>query len=338
MIRRLISVSAVVVALPIAVLTAPIWLTLAIVADVVGRLWRFPSLRLGLFGIVYLVHQWAAVALACWLVPVERLTGRSQLLRYRDVQLWWAASLLRWSRRLLGVDFKIEDSDISDFPAGRFVLLSRHASMVDAALPMVLVVGHADRRTHYVLKDELLWDPAIGTFGPLLGNHFVARGSRTEDDLDGIARLAANAAPNSGMVIFPEGTYSTGQARHRILRSLNRKVSAGELEPDVLEQVNRLENLLPPKPAGTVTMLTNRPDADVVILGHVGLEGVAHLRGLRHRLPLRKPVVVRWWVHPRGELPTDPEQLEDWLQDRWVELDRWVTDALGRTSLGRCQQ
>ncbi len=334
MARRLISITAMFVALPLAVATAPIWIVLAVAADVVGRLWRFPTVRLGLFFLVYLVHQWAGVGWAAWLTVRQRLSGRPDLADFRDTQLWWAASLLRWARRLLNVDFSIDhaSNDLESLPPGPFAVLSRHASMVDAVLPIVLVVGQMRRYAHYVLKDELLWDPSINIYGQRLGNWFVTRGSRTEDDLEGIAQLASDAQPNSGLVIFPEGTYATPSNRRRVISSLTRKVEAGELEAEVVEYANRLKALLPPKPAGTMALLANRPDADVVLLGHVGLEGVAEVRGLRRRLPLSHPVAIRWWTYQRSQIPDDLDKLEAWLQQRWLELDRWVADTLAGRS------
>jgi hypothetical protein len=109
---------------------------------------------------------------------------------------------------------------------------------------------------------------------------------------------------------------------------LTGKVNNGELEADVLEQARKLQHLLPPKPAGALTLLANRPDADVVVVGHVGLEGVAELKGLRSRLPLEHPVAIRWWSYQRRELPSTPDHLEGWLQQRWIEVDQWVTGHL----------
>lgn len=322
MLRRLVSIAAVGITLIAAVITAPIWIPLAVAADVVSRLWRFPTLRLAAFAMVYLAHQWVGIARAVQISVASRLTRRSSLPAERDVQAWWATSLLQWAKRLLGVDF--EPVDLSNIPTGSFILLSRHASMVDAVLPIVLICGHLKRYAHYVLKDELLWDPVINIFGRRLGNQFVTRGSRTDADLDGIARLATGALPDSALVIFPEGTYATPRNRKRVLESLRRKVGSGELEPDVVAYAEKLDHLLPPKPAGSLALLAHRPDADVVILGHVGLEGMADLAGFRRRLPLRQPIAVRYWVHARSELPSDPEGRENWLRQRWIELDEWI--------------
>jgi hypothetical protein len=93
-------------------------------------------------------------------------------------------------------------------------------------------------------------------------------------------------------------------------------------------RAEQLRALLPPKPAGTLALLGGRPEADVVVVGHVGLEGVAQLRGLRRRLPLTEPVVVRWWTHRRHELPADEAGLAAWLHHRWEELDHWVPSRL----------
>ena len=322
MLRRLISITAVGIVLPLAVVTAPIWIPLTVAADLVSRLRRFPTLRLALFTVVYLAHQWIGIARAVQISVASRLTRRTGLPAERDVQAWWAVSLLRWAQRLLGVDF--EPMDLSRLPSGSFILLSRHASMVDAVLPIVPICGHLKRYAHYVLKDELLWDPVINIFGRRLGNQFVARGSRTDADLDGIARLAAGALPDSALVIFPEGTYATPRNRRRVLESLRRKANNGELESDVVAYAEKLDHLLPPKPAGTLALLAHRPDADVVVLGHVGLEDMADLSGFRRRLPLQQRIAVRYWVHRRQDVPSDPHEGEQWLRERWVELDQWI--------------
>ncbi len=327
MLRRLVSITAVGIALPVAVLTAPIWIPLTVAADLVSRLWRFPTLRLAAFGVVYLAHQWVGITRAVEISLTSRLSRRSGLPAERDVQAWWATSLLQWAQRLLGVRF--DPVDLSDLPTGSFILLSRHASMIDAVLPIVLICGHLNRYAHYVLKDELLWDPVINIFGKRLGNQFVGRGSRTDADLDGIARLADGALPDSALVIFPEGTYATDRNRRRVLASLNRKVDSGELDAEVVAYAEKLDHLLPPKPAGTLALMTHRPDADIVILGHVGLEDMADVGGFRRRLPLRHPIRVRHWVHARGDVPVADLEREDWLRRQWIELDRWI-DSVDR--------
>ncbi len=317
--RRIISITAVFIGLPIWIALSPLWLVVSIAADIVGGLWRFPTLRLCVFFIAYLGHEWAGIAAAAWLWVFGSFGRNLNLDAHRRVQAWWATSLLRWAGRLLGVQLNFDRE--TDFPAGNFIILSRHASMVDAIIPAALVADKLQRFVHYALKRELRWDPSLDLFGARLRNHFVARGNDTRIEEEAIYQMALTAEPDSALVIFPEGTYSTPETRARVLKSLR---TQGNHE--VIERAEKLEALLPPKPAGTLALLRGRPDAEVVVVGHVGLEGVAELRGLRKRLPLLEPVIIRWWTHPRDELPQSEEELAEWLSLRWMELDRWILD------------
>lgn len=320
MVRRLGTFTAVIVALPIWFISAPIWVSISLLADLAGRLFRFPTIRLGLAVGIYLMHEWVGMTAAGWLWLTGRFGRNLNLDAHRRVQGWWASSLLRWADRLLGVRLELDDLD--EFPEDRFIVLSRHASMADAVIPARLIAGDLDRFVHYVLKRELRLDPNLDLFGTRLGNYFVERGADTDREAAAIRALAERALPGSALVIFPEGTYATPTTRRRVLASLERKG-----DPQLLARAQALEALLPAKPAGTEAMLAGRPDADVVILGHVGLEGVANVRGLRRRLPLRHPVVVQWWLHRRSELPSESGKYADWLNDRWDELDRWVVST-----------
>lgn len=320
--RKLTSWGVAVLALPLAIVSAPIWVPLSALADLVGRLRRFPTVRLGLFAVIYLAYQWAAMALATWLWLIGGLGRNLDKTAHRKVQAWWAGALLGWARRLLGVE--LDFGDTSDLPSDTFILASRHASMVDAVLPIPLICTRLGRFAHYVLKDQLRWDPAIGLFGGRLGNEFVTRGRNTADDLAAVRSMAQRALDRSVIVIFPEGTYATDRSRKRILDSLRRRFERGELEAVVLKRAEGFRRLLPPKPGGFNQLLAAQPDADVVILGHVGLEGVAQLRGLRRRLPLSEPVTVRWWVHPRSQVPDGEQAVSNWLYQQWQRLDTWV--------------
>lgn len=320
--RRVVTIGAVGLMLPLWTVLTPVWVVASVVVDVASRLPRLPTLRLCAFAAVYLIHEWVAVVAAAWLWLTGSFGRRLDMPAHRELQAWWATSLLRWAGRLLGV--RLDLGDPATFPTSRFILLSRHASMVDAVIPIILVAGLVRRYVHYVVKRELRWDPALDVFGTRLGNHFVSRGRNTEAEEAAITELAAEARPDSALVIFPEGTYATPQSRQRVLRSLRRLGDAA-----VVDRAEALQALLPPKPAGTLALLRGRPEADIVVVGHVGLGGVAQLRGLRHRLPLSQPVVVRWWSHRRRELPATEEAQADWLAERWRELDRWVIETRG---------
>ncbi len=327
--RRLLTIPAVLVALPLLVLTSPVWLVGGALVDLMTGLRRLPTVRLGLFAVVYLAHEWAGVAAAGALWIRERF--RAMVLRqqlhpvatthpYRRIQGWWASSLLRWAGRLVGL--RLELPDPTTLPTDSFILLSRHASMVDAILPADVVTKRLGRFAHYVIKAELRWVPNLDLFGHRLGNYFVARDADGDREAAAISRFARTALPDSALVIFPEGTYATPSTRARVIASLERRG-----DTPLAAYARSLQHLLPPKPAGTLALLAEQPHLDVVVLGHVGLEGVAHLTGLRRRLPLERPVVVDWWRFPRSDIPVDESSRIAWLNDRWRTLDAWVASV-----------
>lgn len=325
--RRLLSIGAVFIGIPLWLLLSPLWLVVALIADAVAGLKRLPTVRLCVYLLVYLCFELIGTVSAAWLW-IQGSAGRSlNLERHRAVQGWWASGLLRWAGRLLGIRLDLDDP--AKLPSDTFIVLSRHASMVDAVIPAAVITGQLHRYVHYVIKRELQWDPSIDLFGGRLGNHFVARGENTEAEEKAIADLASSALPKSALVIFPEGTYSTAKTRARVLKSIKKMGDQA-----LVERAETLKALLPPKPAGTLALLNAQPNADVVIVGHVGLGGVAELRGLRQRLPLTSPVTVRWWTHSRSELPNTEDGLTKWLGERWLELDRWVTETRGRGTTG----
>jgi 1-acyl-sn-glycerol-3-phosphate acyltransferase len=186
-------------------------------------------------------------------------------------------------------------------------------------LPLFLLTERPDRFVHYVMKRELRQVPNLDVYGHRLGNYFVSRSGDNGDEVKALADFASQALPDSALVIFPEGTYATPAKLDRVRRSLER-----DGDHHLLALANDLDHLLPPKPAGSLALLDSKPDLDVVILGHVGLEGMATIDGLRRRLPLSAPVVVRWWVHRRDSIPAGEEDRIAWLNHQWRTLDDWV--------------
>lgn len=332
--RRLLTVPLVLAALPVLLALAPVWLPLTVLADLVSRLFRFPTVRLMLALVVYVAHEWACMAALATLGLVHLVRRPAAdpevaLRPYRRIEGRWARSLVWWLGVLLGVRFDLPDGP--PLPTGRIVLLSRHASMADAVMPLWLITGRLDRWAHYVMKRELQFLPTLDLYGERLRNYFISREGDGEAEAAAIGALARSSLPGSALVIFPEGTYATPGRRLRVRRSLARRG-----DPALVELADGLRHLLPPKPAGTLALLEGAPDADVVILGHTGLEGVAELAGLRRGLPLHRPVTVRWWCHPRAELPeaAGEEAVIAWLNDRWRSLDRWIDRASAEAASG----
>lgn len=315
--RRLVTVPLVFLLVPLLVVLAPVVLVVGGVVDLIGGRRALPTFRLWLFAIVFVVHECGVALLAGWLW-LRGGFGRSlDLERHTRIQGAWVGSLLRWADRLL--DVKVQWPDAESIPDGKVVVLSRHASMIDAVIPGYLFPSRLGRPVHYVLKRELRWVPSIDVFGHRLGNHFINRNGETEREVAAIVELYEHGEPNAGIVIFPEGTYATPTTRERVLRSLERKGNA-----ELLRFAEGLEYLLPPKPAGALALLLRAED--VVIFGHVGLEGAAELKGLRHHLPAEQPIGTEAWPFHIADLPAHEEARIAWLREQWSALDRWVAD------------
>lgn len=320
--RRLFTIPRTLLTLLLVIVLLPVLIVGSLVYDVATRRFDWPTVRLALFGLVYLVHELVGMAGAFVLLLRGSFGDEPDHHRLRRRQAWLIKSLLAWGKRLVGV--RLDLPDLSTAPTGTTIVLSRHASMVDALLPAHLFVGKLDRSVHYVIKRELLTSPIFDIYGLALENHFVAReADKTQNEVAAIEQLSADARPASALVIFPEGTYATLKNRARVAASLKRRG-----ETAALALAEELSNLLPPKPTGTLAMLRSQPDATVLIIGHVGLEGMAEFAGLRSHLPSRQPIVVRWWQHAVADLPHDDEGRTAWLQDQWRRLDTWVADQL----------
>ena len=160
--------------------------------------------RLALFLWVYLAAEAGAIValFLAWAVPPRsRLVERT----YR-LQALWAAFLFGAARRLFSLRFDVEGADA--VAPGPIVVLMRHASIVDNLLPLFVAAPHG-LRLRYVLKRELLSDPAIDIAGGRLPNCFVLRGADdAEAEIARVRALAAGLGPDEGVLIYPEGRAS----------------------------------------------------------------------------------------------------------------------------------
>ncbi len=315
--RRLVSIPVVMLLLPLCLLLTPVALLYSLGSDLRGGRTALPTFRLWIFTIVFIIHEWIVIPLA-GLLWARGGFGRSiDLTLHSQIQGRWVGSLLWWAKRLLHVS--VEWPDHKSFPDGKIVVLSRHASMIDAVVPAHLFPARLGRPVHYVMKRELVWVPSIDIFGHRLGNHFVDRSGDTQREVAAIVDLIDNAEHNAAIVIFPEGTYATPGTRRKVLASLERR---GDTE--LIEFAKQLNYLLPPKPAGAIALLQRVEE--VVIFGHIGLEGVAEFRGLRHNLPATRPILTMAWPFHTADLPDLDDARIEWLREQWLALDAWVTE------------
>ena len=130
------------------------------------------------------------------------------------------------------------------------------------------------------------------------------------------------------MLIYPEGTRHTGQARpcagdHRRAPAHDRALA------------NRLENVLPPRLGGPLALLDGRAGIDIVFCGHVGFDGFQHVSDIWAGGLVGTTIAVRFWRYPAAEIPADHEGASPGCTTRWQVLDDWVGEhRLERPGVG----
>ena len=318
--RRVASITGVALLALIMLGTWPIWVVLTAVFDLVRRKWRLPTLRLVAFALCWAWIEVAGVLASLLLFTAGQ--GRN-LGAHFALQRSWAGALMSALRFTVGIRIVVENPAV--LKSGPILVFSRHASLADSLVSAYAVGNVAGLQPRYVLKRELMADPCLDIVGHRLPNYFLDRGSNNQsEELRGIAELGRNLGSKDVAVIFPEGTRSNPKKRAKILESM-----AGR-SPERAARLAGLAHLLPPKPAGAIALLDAAPDADVVIAGHTGFDGLDTFGGMLKRLERGAGAARMWFVRfPRTEIPADADVVE-WLDARWLELDRAVAEHLGQ--------
>jgi 1-acyl-sn-glycerol-3-phosphate acyltransferase len=203
---------------------------------------------------------------------------------------------------------------------GPMVCFARHASLVDTLIPIQVFSAH-DITCRYVLKSELLWDPALDIIGQRFPNYFVDRSGRnTAAELANLSELAAGMSDDEAFVIFPEGSRFTPEKRARAVEKLR------DSDPELGALADKLTQTMPPRAGGPMAGVDGCPRADIVVMAHTGLEGLASLKSLIRSAPFRRPVEVECWRIPRSEVPEGVEERREWLFRTWGRVDDWVAE------------
>jgi 1-acyl-sn-glycerol-3-phosphate acyltransferase len=316
--RRLISVPSLVLGAIVLLVTIPIWLPLALVVDAIRAPRRLPHARLLTFAVcwAWLEATGLAVAFVLW------CTRRGHRLEpHFRLQRWWARNLVALLRRTCGLVIEAEGLDA--LTPGSAIVFVRHASLADALLSAWLVTERAGLRPRYVLKRELLADPCLDVVGNRLPDYFVDRtATDSAPELAALERLTHGLGPGEAGVIFPEGTRANPAKRERAFESIAAR------DPERADRLRALRVLLPPRPAGSAAMLAGAPDADVVVVWHVGFDGLDTFGGILRRIPLHdSPARFVARRIARAEVP-EGDAFTTWLDTTWLALDAEVSAAL----------
>lgn len=321
--RRLVTIPRHILFLVLTTVTLPILVVGALLVDVVRWVFTrrpFVAVRMILFmwaylaisvtGVVWMFLNWIAAGFGR---RKERMIKNA----YR-VQRWWARSLFSSVGGLFGFDMSIEGHEL--VRPGPIIAMFRHTSIVDNLLPALLITDREKMELRWVIKRELLIEPALDVGGNRLPNYFVARTSRNpEEEIARIAGLADGLDEDGGVLIFPEGTRFTEKKRARVLKRLQSR------DPALHARAKQLKNLLPPRLGGPVALLDK--GIDVVFCGHHGLGGFAHLRDIWAGGMVGAKISVKFWRQPASAIPAGVEARNQWLLDQWQKIDDWITSV-----------
>lgn len=278
---------------------------------------------------LFLVFLWLDAGLVTgvfwiWLRLSWRREGRdSQAWRGEHEKLLLDAldGFMEHAARWVGL--RVEFEEPVDFGSEQTPLLvfARHAGPGDSVVLAWLLSSYAERLPRIVLKDFLRWDPGIGALLYRLRAYFVpSRSGAGDDRAKPVRELARSLERMDALLLFPEGQNWTPS---RWRATIRRFVEDGDLERAALSE--SWEHVLPPRPRGVVTAMAERPDADVMIVAHTGLEWLVSPWQIFRAIPLHDhPFLLRAWTFAPSERPSDPDEIEAWLDAQWDVVNEWV--------------
>ena len=332
LVRRLVLGPLLVAGAVAALLALPVWLVVAAFASrfIPGR-WR--PLRVAWFLFVYVAIEalMLIVLFVVWVVSGFGWRIRAaafQQFHYR-LAAWWLRRVMGSARRTFNLVIEAENELAEGTPGRPILVFSRHAGPGDSFLLIDGLLNGLGRRPRIILKDLLQLDPCIDVTLNRLPNRFIPSSGRAGDAVvESISSLAAGMGPEGALVLFPEGGNFT---ERRKLRAIDKLDEIGR--PGLADRAREFDHLLPPKPTGVATAIAAAPTADIVFVGHVGLEKLATARDLWRGIPMDSHVTSRLWTVAAEEVPPPPD-LEVWLYDQWQEIDDWIGATLASGAAG----
>jgi 1-acyl-sn-glycerol-3-phosphate acyltransferase len=316
----------------------PLWLpaaaalmvVLAAVAALAGLAWpltrRRRLLRVSLFAVLYLFADICLVAGAAaiwsrWPVPAWRDQARWDQAHARLLR-WALALVLAAAGPLFGFRVELEEPPDADRLRDRpLLVLARHGGPGDSFTLVELLLSRYRRQPRIVMKESLRWDPGLDVMLTRLRCFFLPSRSGAGEDLPGqLAEVAGDLRGSDAMLIFPEGGNWTPRRHRRAVAHLRRSGRR-----DAAATADRNPHVLPPRPAGVLACLAARPDLDVVVVAHTGLDDLVSPAQIWRAIPLTaRPMTIRWWHEPAAAIPDDPDGRLQWLQVQWTILDSWI--------------
>lgn len=272
--------------------------------------------RLLMIGWVYLAAQMVVVVVSGfqWLsaLPADKRRPAKLAESSYLLQAWWVRFIVAAMERVLALRFESTNNGV--VAPGPVIVLFRHVSIVDNLLPYVFVSDRAGIRLRWVLKKELLSDPALDIGGNRMPNYFVDRTSDSpEQEVANIAALAADLGPNEGILLFPEGTrFSPAKYEARMLR-------LSESSPELYKIMEGHDQVLPPRTGGVLALLDS--GMDVVFGIHTGLESLRGLKEIWREAPVGRRIQVTFRRVHAADIPPEASDRIKWLHEEWARVD-----------------
>lgn len=311
--RRSMTISAYVLLWSLVTLLCPFWIPATAVIGLLRRR-QLVILRLLVFLWAYLTIELVGLVLAggIYLITPRNVKLRQDL--FFRLECWWGTALFRWICRCLSLEVSVEGQE--NVLPGPVLVLIRHASIIDTALPVAYLSNAKGLRLRYVFKRELLVDPCIDVAGHASPNYFIDRGGTAAEELAGIRSLAIDLG-EEGVLLYPEGTRFTERKKEIALKRLAKS------HPELVPLAQSFTHCLPPKLGGALTLLEAAPQADVLVVAHRGLEGLAEVVDLLSGSVVGKKIEVSIWRIPAQDIPKG-ESRRRWLFDLWKRVDDFV--------------
>ncbi len=309
--RRLLTLSSLVIVTILAVLLLPLVAMVTLLLSTSPKYRTAPQALTFIYG--FLLFEWGGLTRFAWVLA--RYPRQEQMEQNRAIQFWWAQGLLDMGQKLYKLRIEVSGEDA--LKGNTALLLSRHSSMGDTALPLLFFGKARNEGLRYVLKQELQLLPCLDIGGHRLPNVFVDRtGADSAKAVKDVSDLIATAGPDESVLIYPEGTRFT-QKKHDQLRAKH---------PQLEAQLDRWPNLLPLRLGGVTGMLAANPGKDLVFLAHAGFEGSADIHDLLGGGWLNQRVRLHFWRVSYSELPKD--NVQDFLFAEWDKMQATVVNLL----------
>ncbi|WP_345801057.1 1-acyl-sn-glycerol-3-phosphate acyltransferase [Microbacterium sp. AZCO] len=342
-VRRVVIAPLVIVIALLLVLTIPLWLlgALGLTSLVPGR-FRLPRV-LWLISVyviwdasllVVMFGMWIASGFG-WKIDTPAFRRAHYRVGARGLEILFEVfgSVLRLDMVTAAGDDEDRDAARAAFDAlfergTPLVVASRHAGPGDSFIIVHTLLNEVDRMPRIVLKYTMQWDPAIDVLLNRIPTRFIVPsgfGGKTTGGghsvEDSLRDLATGLGPDDAFVIFPEGGNMTSTRRRS---RIDRLRAAGRTT--LADRAESMLHVMPPQPGGMYAALDASPDADVVFIGHTGLDRLITMGDIWRDLPMDKRITMHAWRVPRAEIPADRDAQAEWLFGWFERIDGWIAE------------